>query len=307
MNLPTPKEMPTLRFAVVTLLAASLAPALAAAAPRSVDQKLAADPQGSVEISNVAGRVEVQGWDRAEIAVTGTLGEDVERLEFTSSGGRAEVRVILPKKNTYRGDGDADLVIRVPARSAVTTNVVSADYSSRGVSGRQQVQSVSGNVEADVGPDSRINSVSGDVRVGTRAQAGRLEVRTVSGDVQVTGGAGGEFDVNSVSGDARLALGTVTRGRFKSVSGDLRVEAALASNGRFEAESVSGDVTIAFAGRPPADYDVETLSGSIENCYGPKPVEPKYGPGSRLTFREGAGSAQVRIDTKSGDVNVCAK
>jgi hypothetical protein len=304
MSLPIAKNL-VLPLAAV-LAATGLAPTLVAAAVRNVDQKLAADPQGTVEISNVAGRVEVQGWDRAEIAVSGTLGEDVERLEFTSSGGRAEVRVILPKSGS-RNDGDAHLVVRVPARSTVSANVVSADFVSRGVVGRQQVQSVSGNVEADVGRDSRVNSVSGDVRLGTRSDAGRLEVRTVSGDVQVSGGAGGDVDVTSVSGDARLALGTVTRGRFKSVSGDLRVDSGLANDGRFEAESVSGDVTIAFATRPPADYDVETLSGSIENCYGPKPVEPKYGPGSRLTFRDGSGSAQVRIDTKSGDVSVCTK
>jgi hypothetical protein len=304
---PTILRNRPLSFALVALCAAVLAPVSVAAAPRNVDQKLAADPQGTVAISNVAGRVEVQGWDRAEISVTGTLGEDVERLEFTSAGGRAEVRVILPKKSSHRGRGEANLTIRVPARSTVSASVVSADLVSRGVAGRQQLQSVAGNVDADIGREARINSVSGDVRIGTQAQPGRLEVRTVSGDVKVTGGASGEVDVASVSGDARLELGTLGRARFKSVSGDLSIAAALQSDGRFEAESVSGDLTLAFASRPPAEYEIETLSGTIKNCFGPKPVEPKYGPGSRLTFREGAGTARVRVDTKSGDIGLCTK
>lgn len=266
-------------FVLATLAFAAAAglPSLAHGASRSVDQKLAADPQGRVEIGNVAGRVEVQGWDRAEIAVSGTLGEDVERLEFTSTDGRAEVRVILPR-NRNVDDGDADLVIRVPARSTVTTSVVSADLVSRGVVGRQQIQSVSGNVEADVATDSRVNSVSGDVRLDAKGP-GRLEVRTVSGNIVVNGNPTGEIQANTVSGDARLTLGNLSRGRFGSVSGDVTVSATLAADGRFEAQSVSGDVDVRLAGRPAGEFDVETLSGSIENCFGPKPVEPKYGPG----------------------------
>lgn len=295
--------------ASVALAIVAAAPAVAfAAPPRTVDQKLAADPQGSVEITNVAGKVEVQGWDRNEIAVTGTLGKAVERLDFTSAGGRAEVRVILPKSNTYNDEGSAYLVIKVPAKSSVAANVVSADLAARGVVGRQQLQSVSGNVEADASRETRVRTVSGDIRLATKNEPGTLEIRTVSGDVIAQGGAAGEVDVTSVSGDAKLTLGTLSRAKFKTVSGDLNVDAGLANDGRFEAESVSGDVVIDFRGKaPPAEFDVETLSGEIANCFGPKAVEPKYGPGSRLTYREGAGTAQVRVDTKSGDVRICTR
>ncbi len=282
-------------------------PSLAAAATRSVDQKLAADPQGSVAIYNVAGRIDVVGWDRPEIAVTGTLGDGVERLDFTSSGGRAEVRVVLPKSSGSNRNGDANLTVRVPARSAVLANVVSADLTSKGVVGRQELKAVSGNVDAEGTRDLRVSSVSGDVKVATSAEPGHYEIQSVSGDVVVRGGAGGEVDAKSVSGDVRLELGTLERGRFKSVSGDLTVDTGLAASGRLDVETVSGDVRLGFAARPPAEFDVETNSGSISNCFGPKPVEPKYGPGSRLQFREGAGTAQVRVDTQSGDVNVCAR
>lgn len=295
--------------ASVALATVAALPAVAfAAQPRTVDQKLAADPQGSVEITNVAGKVEVQGWDRNEIAVTGTLGKAVERLDFTSAGGRAEVRVVLPKSNMYGDEGSAYLVIKVPAKSAVAANVVSADLAAHGIVGRQQLQSVSGNVDADASRETRVRTVSGDVRLATKNEAGTLEIRTVSGDVTASGGAAGEVDVTSVSGDAKLTLGTLSRAKFKTVSGDLTVDAGLANDGRFEAESVSGDVAIGFSGKaPPAEFDVETLSGDIRNCFGPKPVEPKYGPGSRLNYREGAGTAQVRVDTKSGDVRICTR
>jgi hypothetical protein len=60
-----------------------------------------------------------------------------------------------------------------------------------------------------------------------------------------------------------------------------------------------------FPSVPAADFDVQSFSGSIDNCFGPKPVESSYGLGSRLTFRSGDGQARVRIETKSGDVHLC--
>jgi hypothetical protein len=47
------------------------------------------------------------------------------------------------------------------------------------------------------------------------------------------------------------------------------------------------------------------MSGNISNCFGPKPKEAQYGPGSRLVFRSGEGNAHVQIETKSGNVSLC--
>lgn len=281
--------------------------ALPAHAERQVNERKPASAQGRVEIVNVAGTVEVRGWDRAEVEATGTLGDSVERLDFTTSGDLTSIRVVLPRGGSYR-DGDAVLVVRVPARSALSTSLVSADANVAGVLGALQMKSVSGNVVAEAARDVRISTVSGDVELDTKPGTNLLEVRTISGDLRVKGAAAGEIDVNSVSGDAFVDVGSISRGRFKTVSGDMRVSGALTADGRFEGESVSGDFTVDFRGAaPPAEYDVQSFSGSIENCFGPKAQEPEYGPGSRLTFRQGAGTARVSIDTKSGDVRVCAR
>ena len=67
----------------------------------------------------------------------------------------------------------------------------------------------------------------------------------------------------------------------------------------------SGDVNVSFAAAPDADVDVQSFSGDISNCFGPKAVEQQYGPGRRLSFRSGKGGGHVHIDTKSGDVGLC--
>jgi DUF4097 and DUF4098 domain-containing protein YvlB len=149
----------------------------------------------------------------------------------------------------------------------------------------------------------RAKTVSGDVRLKARA-AKSLRVSTVSGDIDVTGGDG-ESEVTTVSGTAKISVGSQSRAHFKSVSGDITATLGLTPDGQLDSEAVSGDVSVNLRGAAAADFDVETHSGTIHNCFGPKPAEPRYGPGSRLMFKNGDGSARVHMVTHSGDVRIC--
>ena len=304
---------PRLLQALALLLVASAAPPAEAAERRSVDEHRAADPQGQVEIVNVAGRVDVLGWDKAEVAVSGTLDADVDKLVITTDGARTSIRVVLEHKSGMhfgigRGDsGDANLVVHVPLKSSLKTSLVSADLVVKDLQGDQELQTVSGDVRSTAAREVRVHTVSGDVNLTAGAASRVLEIGTVSGDVEVTGG-GGEVTVNTVSGDCHLSLGSVSRARLKTVSGDSMLSAGLAADGRLEVETVSGGVGIEFnGGLPPADFDLQSFSGDLSTCFGKKPVKEGYGPGSRLSYREGAGTAKVRVDTKSGDVTICSK
>ena len=53
----------------------------------------------------------------------------------------------------------------------------------------------------------------------------------------------------------------------------------MAPDAEIEGESVSGTIRFGFAATPGADFDVQSFSGTIDNCFGPKPTEPQYGPG----------------------------
>jgi DUF4097 and DUF4098 domain-containing protein YvlB len=272
---------------------------------KAVHEHLTVEPQGSIEILDVAGSVALSGWDRPEIEVTGTAGDQVDRVEVTTSGSRSAVRVILRSGSGYGGENEARLTIHVPNKSAVTLTLVSADLTLGDLQGSVKLQTVSGEVTGAVGGDFRAATVSGSVRV-TAAAARVIEVKTVSGTIHLSG-SGGEVEITTISGDATLDLESITRGRFKSVSGDLTAGFALAANGRFEGESVSGGLKVRFAGTPAADFDVQSVSGNITNCFGPKPKEAQYGPGSRLAFKSGEGNGHVQIETQSGNVNLCTK
>jgi Putative adhesin len=291
------------------LLACALAGLLlpwAAHAAATVDEHRPASPQGAVEINNVAGSVDVQGWDKSEVAVSGTIGKDVERVDVTSEGNHTSVRVILPRgPNWGMRDGSAHLIIHVPTNSSITASLVSADFKISAVRGALELRSVSGSIGGEGGGDLHANSVSGDIRL-TAMSAKMIEVRSVSGDIELTAG-NAEIEATTVSGSVRLKLGTVSRARLKTVSGEFSATLAAAADAQIEGESVSGDIKLDFASAPDADYDIRTLSGSIDNCFGPKATEPRHGPGARLMFKTGEGSARVRITTQSGEVRLCAR
>jgi Putative adhesin len=280
--------------------------ASASYASTPVDEHRPASPQGAVEIDNVAGSIDVQGWDKPEVSVTGSIGKDVERVEVTGDGNRTSVRVVLPRGGHWgRQDGEAHLVIRVPTNSSLSASMVSSDLKIAAVRGSLDLRSVSGEISGEGGGDVRANNVSGEIRLVATA-AKRVEVKAISGEIDLTAG-NADIEATTVSGDAKLMLGTVGRARFKSVSGSLTANLAAAPDAQIDAESISGAVKLRFDSEPSADFNVQTLSGDIRNCFGPKPVEPRYGPGKRLEFKNGNGGGRVRVTSNSGEVDICTK
>jgi len=279
-------------------------PLAAFASDDSIERKVAADATGEVVISNVSGTIDVRGWDRNEVQVTGHLGRGVERVDVDSSKGRVVIKVVLPRGNSH--DGDADIEVSVPKGSSVEVAAVSADVSSRGVLGSQRLKSVSGEVTADIsGNESEVSSVSGDVTVRGDGKAINLRVKSVSGSLDLTNVAG-RLDVVTVSGDARVHMGDASEVRGRTTSGNLEVSGKLTRDGRVDVEGVSGDISLRLSAPGGLSMEIESFSGDIEGCLANN-VErvSKYGPGTRLNVRTVEMGARVRAKTLSGDIDIC--
>jgi DUF4097 and DUF4098 domain-containing protein YvlB len=288
-----------------SLLLAGFLPIAVFAGGGPVNRTVPADATGEVEISNVSGSIDVRGWDRSEVQVTGELGDDVERLDVESSGGHTIVKVILPRG--HNSDGDSTLEVRVPKGSTVEVGAVSADITSRDVTGTQRLKTVSGEITADVsGDNSEVRSVSGDVSVRGNGKPISLRVSSVSGSLDLTNGAG-KLDVVTVSGDARVNMSETTEVRGRTTSGSLNVTARLARDGRIDVEGVSGDITLRLTSPGSLSTEIESFSGDIGGCLARDKVErvSKYGPGVRLNLRAAEAGPRVRAKTLSGDIEIC--
>ena len=92
------------------LLSAFALLASTAWADTRVDERHAIAPGGRIEISNIAGKVTVRGWDRNEVALTGSMADGL-RLQQDKSTNRVRWEVIYPRSGN---NGGATLGLRVP-------------------------------------------------------------------------------------------------------------------------------------------------------------------------------------------------
>ena len=253
------------RVLFVILILVFLSPALA---DRAVEETRPASADVEVSVELIAGSVRIIGWDRNEVQITGTIGDDVEELDVSGSSDRISIEVALPGGRRNLRDVDADLEIHVPAGSTVETETVSADISVEGVSGEVEMESVSGDI-----------TIEGAMR--------EAEAATVSGDIHLT------------SDDP------LREGEFASVSGDIEFRAALDANGEFSFASVSGDIELRLPSNTSAEFSIETFSGRIDNEFGPQAEkDSEYLPSKSLEFSIGSGSASVEAESFSGRVSL---
>ena len=268
-----------------------------------IDERLDAPAAGEVQISNVSGSVEVTGWDRNRIEITGELGDGTERLDVVQEDDRTLIKVVLPEDEDRRVKS-TDLIVKIPRGSALTITAVSADLEVENVRGPQRLQTVSGDLATEAWQDCEAKTVSGDVGIKARGDGGMLTITAVSGDLDV-GATGGELMATTVSGDLYIEAIGLSRARLQTTNGDIAVDASLVA-GSFDAETLNGDVELQLNGDDNLSVDVETFNGSIANCFGYEVVsQSRYGPGRELRFDTGNGERRIRIKTLNGDVDIC--
>lgn len=271
-----------------------------------VNEQVDAASDGHVDIINISGSVEVYGWSRNSVEVTGNIGENVEELIVERDDDKVMVKVKVPRENS-RGIA-SDLIVRVPSASSIDVSAVSADINSENVNGEQKLHTVSGDIDAEAaGSDVSAVSVSGDVDVKGEGKDAETSANTVSGDVNLLRLAG-TVSAEAVSGDVTIDEGSFDRATLQTVNGEIIFQAGLRKGGKLQTESVNGDVDVVFSGNVSAKFSIETFNGDIDNCFGPKAERTsKYAPGWELDFTQGDGDSRVVMSTLNGDINICNK
>ena len=278
-------------------------PALA----EKIDQTQDADAKGKVEVFNLSGDVEIIGWNRKQIQVTGDVGDDAEEFIFERSGKVTTIKVKVPdRSHGHHKHVSSDLLIRVPKGSSLDVGTVSADINVEGVEGEQELQSVSGDIETQAfSADIDVGTVSGDVDVEGSGKDAETRLESVSGDVTAEN-LSGDIKADSTNGDIEITDGSFSRARLETVNGDIIYVAALRPAGKLDVETINGTVDISFVGDVSARFDIETFNGRIRNCFGPEAERTsKYAPGWELSFTEGSGDGRVSIATLNGGLRLC--
>jgi hypothetical protein len=281
----------------------AVAVAAPASAQRKVDEVRPLNPDGWVQIDNLAGSVQVVGWDSPQVEITGVLGKNVRDIEISGDEQELEIYVDVPE---HADDLESALTIRVPVNASVEVETVSASVQVEGVTGPVDVESVSGWVKvADRPSELSVETVSGEITTAFASMSTGLA--SVSGTIAVEN-ATGQLDAETVSGDIEIRQGLVDSASFETVSGNITFLADISGRGELDIESMSGAVTLVVSPGISAEFDISTFSGGISNAIGPEARRTnQYTPEQELNFSTGGGGAQVSIETFSGTVNITTR
>lgn len=285
----------------------SLLLALPATAATPIDEVRPLDARGRIGIENLKGRIQVRGWDREEVKITGSLGAGVERLVIEGDRQNLEVRVKYPNSSGWgRNKSEpTDLQLMVPLRADLEIDSVSADIDVSGVaSGEISIDSVSGDIQVVGAPrEIDVDSVSGGIRL--TVNSSDVSADSVSGGIALRGRMNGNINADSVSGgiDVVVKDEQIRALKASTVSGNVSADTALAPNGEIQLESISGRLILTVPANISTQVRAESMSGTLE-APNVTVQRPRYGPGSSYSTRYGSGAGEIDMQTLSGDARL---
>jgi len=290
------------RAASILVAAAAFAGSPGVIAGDDVDQSRDVPGDSYVEVVNVRGNIDIAGWDRDVVRVSGELDDLAEGLVFEVSDKRVLIEVKLPHRDVNWGDG-SNLEIRVPTSARVDFRGVSTDLDASSLEGGLRVRSVSGDVRAkDLAGQVIISTVSGEIRAGDIT--GECRLKTISGEIDLDCDCR-TVDVDTVSGDIDVDLQKFTSLRATAVNGDVEIRGQLVDAGEIDMNSVNGDLAVVLARPVDAFVSAETgPGGDISNrMTGDKPVK-RFPASMALETVSGDGNGRIKMRTVNGDISL---
>jgi DUF4097 and DUF4098 domain-containing protein YvlB len=312
--------------------------------------------QGGATDVNI--EIDKEAWALTEEEAASRLRElKVETETYTPESGpsRLEVRVTAPEG---WHDGLANLRLRVPDSSMLRLETIFGNVRVENTAGKTEIHTVSGgvhleslrgearaegisgNIDAvhisgslslatksgqlradDLARGGSVVAVSGDIHV-SRAEGGRLEAKSVSGDVivehvglqvpidatveSVSGDvrlvdAHGNATLKTVSGDATAERLEVTTLQAHTVSGDVKIELSAAFIGTLNTNTVSGDVSVRLPETSNFRFSLGTKSGDLHCEHAAQDVNRTE---TLWVGTVGTGAGTITIHTLSGDVHL---
>jgi putative adhesin len=275
----------------VALLAAPLA------AQQKLDQRIAIAPDASIRITNMAGTTRVLGWDRDSIAVTGMAAPST--TFFMGGAGRVAKLGLEPQEGSKPAGGE-HLDVRVPRGARVWVKSAGGTIDIQALTGEVDLQSVSGAIR--VTGSLRLvtaESIEGDIDivglsplVRVKTGSGRILLRQANGDVTAS----------TVSGPIIATEMQPQGARLETVSGPVSYSGTLNRRGTLTIQTHSGDVELQLPTTLGAEFELESLGGSVAVELPAKSGKPLKG--KSLFFANEGGGAQVVVRSFKGRIGV---
>jgi DUF4097 and DUF4098 domain-containing protein YvlB len=315
------------------------------------------NPLGNITITGTEGDTAVVAIHKTVWGgVTSLKGlADTIIVDIGATDTRLDIKVSAP--DDFR-DGFVDLELRMPVSATTRSSAHFGNIDISGLAGRVEAVTTTGSLNIrELGGDVRgetasgsialneiagsatvatqsgdikassiqrglsANSASGDVSA-TGLEGGRVECKSVSGDVHVEGvgsaapldivveslsgdatllGAAGNIAIKAVSGDILADQLVANRVQAQTVSGDVRVNVHTSFSGTVQINTVSGDVELGLPADTNARVSLSTASGELRCDHDAKSV---VATDTLWTGEIGTGAGTITVQTISGDSHI---
>jgi hypothetical protein len=246
-------------------------------------------------LQNIIGDIKVVGTSGRSVEVTGTRlrhrygdPEDVT-LEVIELDNGVALCVRYPQHRSRHRSSDGD-----------SKNPCSTSGDWNGNSDRNDTE-VNFTVKVPGGLLLSIGTVSGDVLA--ENLAGDLDLRSVSGDVRLTGGNGPSISLETVSGDVELLDGRAPEVYGHTVSGEVAFRGPILKDGSYEFATTSGNIELTIPERPDAKLSAATFSGRFSSDL-PTTQDERRRNRHRYNATWGTGSARLDLESLSGNIRI---
>jgi len=228
------------------------------------------DVIGPVELRTVSGNIRVENVDGA-MSVRSSSGDVT--LVGLSNAGDVEVRTV-----------SGNIKLRDVAGHSLTAHTSS---------GKIQIE------EGTLSSTLALETTSGNVTaVGIRATSYRLH--SSSGDLTLDG-CSGSLDLRTVSGRIEVENGTEAELAIETSSGKIHFSGSLYNLGEHRVKSVSGGISLVLPADAAFDLNIETVSGSIQTEF---PVTMTQFDKRHVAGEVNGGGPLLRVNTSSGDITL---
>jgi hypothetical protein len=287
-------------FAVVALATA----ATPARAQRKVFAGYAATPDVSVRLFASVGTVQVIGWDKDSVTVSGTVASGSQ----VSLGGPSPFPTrglkLFVEAPTEQAGREGSLTMRVPRGARVWLKTGSADVTVSDVTGGLDVNVVGGSITVHGNPrELRAESMDGAVTIdGTPSW---MRVKTATGDIALRGGE--DIGASTISGTIDARGGQTERVKLESTTGAIRFALGLTRGAVVEMETHSGPIDVQLSRKIYPEIVAATVTGAIENAWSKvQPVSGREGRGMTLSIPGDQMSGRIELRSFKGKVTVRA-
>ena len=281
----------------VLLVTAALVPALAAPlhAQRKVQAAHATTSDVSVRLFASVGTVQVIGWEKDSVVISGTVAKGSQVALGTPSAVASRGLKLFVESPTEEAGRVGTLTMRVPRNARVWLKTGSADVTVSDVTGGLDVNIVGGSITVRGSPrELRAESMDGAVTVDGAPPW--MRVKTATGNISLRGGQ--DVGASTISGTIDARGGESERIKLESTTGDIRFALGLARGASVEMETHSGAIDVQLLRRAPLDVDAATVMGAIENSW--SSGRPTVGNERRgMTFSSQSGGLGGRVVLRS--------